>query len=96
MRVNDPTQKQDPMAGGKKMNPTLKDSRNLIVTISWLANDGSNQQIELTEDSHPQQPSRVSGFDLGIDFATDSLEDISSKRHLIEYIHSINRSDKDE
>lgn len=71
-------------------------ARQPTMTISWLASESNSQQIGLTEESHPQQPSRVSGFDVDLDFATDSLEDISAKQHLVEYLHAINQEDMNE
>lgn len=78
------------------MSLTPNDTRHPTVTISWLASDSGSEQIELTEESHPQQLSRVSGFDVDLDFSADSLEEISAKRHLVEYLHAINRDDRNE
>lgn len=78
------------------MSLSHNDAGEASVTISWLASESNSQQIGLTEESHPQQPSRVSGFELDLDFATDSLDDISAKQHLVEYLHAINRSEINE
>mgnify|MGYP006926921895 CR=1 FL=1 len=78
------------------MSLSLSDTRQPTVTISWLANKSDGQKIGLTEESHPQQPSRVSGYDVELDFATDSIDDIYAKKHLVEYLHAINRSEINE
>jgi hypothetical protein len=78
------------------MSLSLSDTRQPTVTISWLESEDDSQQTDLTEESHPQQPFRVSGFDLDLDFATDSLDDICAKKHLVEYLHAINRGEINE
>ena len=78
------------------MSLSLSDTRQPTVTISWLASKSDSQRLSLTEESHPQQPSRVSGFDLEIDFTNDSLDDISAKQHFVEYLHAINGEDRNE
>ena len=75
---------------------SFSNTRQPTVAISWLANKSDSQKIFLTEESHPQQPSRVSGYDVEIDFATDSLDDLYAKKHLVEYLHAINRSEINE
>jgi len=65
-----------------------------VVTVSWLEPSSTEgfSQYKLTPEAYPQSLSTISGFDLEVDFAEDSVKEISDKQHILEYLHATNHS----
>jgi len=68
------------------------------VTIKCLGATDRSQpsKYPLSEWNHPRSKSDLPGFDIDIDFGSDDIENITSKIHILEFSHAINKEVRDD